>query len=123
MAAEIIYMVKEEWDKEEIKWLSDKIYRDASLFFKPERIFQTGKIEERCAAAIKYFEERLNYIYTRRHLFYYLEKVPFCLSLLKAEMTDKNIGNLTIITSADQDSPLPKEFQNGLFKTIKLHSS
>lgn len=114
-------LYRKEGNSIEAAWLSDKINATGSLFFNPQRTFQTGSLEERCKAAIRYFEERLNYIYTRRHMFLYLENVPFRLTLLKGEITDNNIGNITVITSADQDSPLPKDFENGLYKTIKLY--
>ena len=118
MNKEIIYIVKEEWDKEELEWWSGKINGECSLIRNPDKQFQTGLIQERFAAAVRYFEERLNYIYTRRHMYSYLENLPFCISLLKAEIIEGGIDNKFQITSVDQNSPLPKEFTNGLYRTL-----
>lgn len=119
MNKEIIYIVKEEWDKEELEWWSEKMNRECSLICKPDKRFQAGIIEERFAFAVKYFEERLNYIYTRRNMYSYLQNLPFCLSLLKGESKEDFINNTTEITSVDHNSALPNEFTNGLYRILK----
>ena len=119
MDEEIIYIVTEKWDKEELEWWSEKMNGECSLICKPDKQFQKGLVEERFASAVRYYEERLNYIYTRRHMYCYLQKLPFCISLLKVSMIEGCIGNTFQITSVNQNSPLPNDFENGLFRIGK----
>ena len=111
-----MYLVREQWDQEQLGLVADKVNTVVSIICKPEKIFRDGTDSENFGAACRYFHERLDYIYIRRCIFSHLEKIPFSLSLSSMELSEEE-GNSTIVFFVDHNTPIPEEFQFGLLRT------
>lgn len=112
-----ILIVREEWNKNQVKE-QPKISSEASLIYSPQKWFYSGTKIEQCKTAMRYFNERVSYIYTRRCMFNHLSHIEFHLSLEFATVDNGQIIEREKVAYINSDSSVPPDFSHGLYRKL-----